>query len=366
MRHIVFATALGAVVAATFSARALADDQDQRGRQQDSQKQSQPDSQNRDASNRNQNDADEDDTEFRGMEHAALGVLLSERQGRGVRIRDVLPDGPADQAGLRPGDRITKLNGKPTNSYYDVIRQVNKLQPGQHATIAIQRNGEDKEIHVTAATREHVYGHGQQFSGERSQSQRERNGQNQDQSHYQNQYSNRQQQGGHNRDSYNDNWQDDQGRNQVANRRQQNRWSYRGHDQNRGVLGIDLDHQRDAAVIREVRPGSPAQSAGLRRGDEIVAVDGQRVRDSEDVMNDLQGREAGERVTLVVHRNGQQRSVQARLISAQQLEEQQGRDRDQHRDARQSDGQDDNRSNDRNQDDRRTAAQQDSDEQPRD
>src|SRR3954447_11936367 len=76
---------------------------------------------------------DDDETEYRGMEHASLGVMLSERSGRGVRIRDLLPGSPAQRAGLRPGDRITKLADKPVNSYADVIRFINRAQPGQTA-----------------------------------------------------------------------------------------------------------------------------------------------------------------------------------------------------------------------------------------
>ena len=334
MRQIVIATVAATLAAFAASNRTLAFDQDQNSRNQT---QSQSDSQHRDASNHDRQNSqapDDEETEFRGMEHAALGVLLSERQGHGVRVRDVLPDGPAEEAGLQPGDRITKINGKTTKSYSDVIRQVNRLQPGQSVTIAVERNGQEKDVRARTASREQVYGHGQHFSGERGQ--------------YKDQGRNR------------DNWQNDRGQNQTASRRQQSRWSYRGQDEDRGVLGVDLDHERGAAVIRDVRPGSPAQEAGLRRGDEIVEVDGQHVRDSEDVMHDLQGREPGDRVTLVVYRNGHERNVQARLISAQELDQHDG-DQQQNRDSRQTERQDNDRNQSQN--DRRRADQQDNDQQ---
>ena len=50
------------------------------------------------------------------------------------------------------------------NSYYEVIRYVNHVQPGQTSNITVQqRGGEEKIVRVTFATREHVYGdpHGQ-------------------------------------------------------------------------------------------------------------------------------------------------------------------------------------------------------------
>src|SRR5688572_15917276 len=93
-------------------------------------------SQSQDDSERNRNQqneepsADDDELEYRGMEHAALGVMLGERTGQGVRIRDLLSGSPAERAGLRVGDRIQKIDDKQMKSYGDVIRFVNRVKPG--------------------------------------------------------------------------------------------------------------------------------------------------------------------------------------------------------------------------------------------
>jgi C-terminal processing protease CtpA/Prc len=46
----------------------------------------------------------------------------------------------------------------------------------------------------------------------------------------------------------------------------------------RTVIGVDLDPQsRDGARVLDVSPGGPAEQAGIRKGDVIVAVDGKTV-----------------------------------------------------------------------------------------
>ncbi len=75
------------------------------------------------------------------------------------------------------------------------------------------------------------------------------------------------------------------------------------------------------AVVREVRPGSPAARAGLRQGttlngsdgDVIVSVDGQPVRRPEDVSRAIQGREPGDRVPVTVVRDGDRVTVEIEL-----------------------------------------------------
>jgi serine protease Do len=60
---------------------------------------------------------------------------------------------------------------------------------------------------------------------------------------------------------------------------------------------------REGALITEVMRGSPAAKAGLRAGDAIVAVDGEKIRNSNDLQMAIMYRRAGERVRLTVVRN---------------------------------------------------------------
>jgi|SRR5579883_2730173 len=70
------------------------------------------------------------------------------------------------------------------------------------------------------------------------------------------------------------------------------------------------------AVIRGVAPGSSAGQAGLERGDVIIGIDGQRVRGSQDLFALLEGKQAGDAVTVHVLRDGEQFTARVRLTDA--------------------------------------------------
>ena len=69
-----------------------------------------------------------------------------------------------------------------------------------------------------------------------------------------------------------------------------------------------------ALVVGLAADGSPAGDAGVRAGDLITEVDGQRVGSAEDFAAALSG--AGERVTLTLTRGGRTLHVQARPEAA--------------------------------------------------
>jgi S1-C subfamily serine protease len=62
-----------------------------------------------------------------------------------------------------------------------------------------------------------------------------------------------------------------------------------------------------------VRAGSPAEKAGVRQGDVIVAFGGLTVRTLEDFTFALRGRRAGDRVEVTVVRDGAESRLQAVL-----------------------------------------------------
>ncbi len=71
---------------------------------------------------------------------AFLGILLGHSaDGNGIPIEEVLANGPADQAGLRPGDLITGINGQEVKSQEDVLKQLGQYDPRQDITISYRR-----------------------------------------------------------------------------------------------------------------------------------------------------------------------------------------------------------------------------------
>jgi regulator of sigma E protease len=63
-------------------------------------------------------------------------------------VGDVLADGPAARAGLEPGDRILDIDGE-TMSYFEDIEQAVQAAAGKEIHIRIERNGRPIEKYVT-------------------------------------------------------------------------------------------------------------------------------------------------------------------------------------------------------------------------
>jgi S1-C subfamily serine protease len=69
---------------------------------------------------------------------------------------------------------------------------------------------------------------------------------------------------------------------------------------------------QEGVLIGQVIPGSPAEQAGLREGDVIVEIDGQPIRDAEQVQQLVDAAGVGKTLTLRVIRDGQARTFQVK------------------------------------------------------
>jgi S1-C subfamily serine protease len=82
-------------------------------------------------------------------------------------------------------------------------------------------------------------------------------------------------------------------------------------------LGVNArsvtDGVRNGALVQNVEPGSAADEAGLQERDTIIAVEGEPVTSSEDLVVAIDAREPGDTVTLEIIRNGSSREVEATL-----------------------------------------------------
>ena len=85
---------------------------------------------------------------------AYLGVSNSDSPDHsGAVVQDIVQSGPAQKAGLRPGDKITEINDKPILSSDDVSAAVNNLKPGQQAKLTVVRGGDRRNLNVELGTR---------------------------------------------------------------------------------------------------------------------------------------------------------------------------------------------------------------------
>ena len=92
-----------------------------------------------------------------GVEPNDLSPELAETFGvkahSGVIITGVLQNGPAAQAGIRPGDLITTVGGAPVSSVAELLAGVAALKPGSASKFQVVRRDEKLELSVTPGVR---------------------------------------------------------------------------------------------------------------------------------------------------------------------------------------------------------------------
>lgn len=74
-------------------------------------------------------------------------------------------------------------------------------------------------------------------------------------------------------------------------------------------LGIVYEPVDGGASVNQVIEGSPAQRAGLRVGDVIQAVDGERLSQADQLRSLIQAHQPGDRVTLTVVRGSEDQQI---------------------------------------------------------
>ena len=191
------------------------------------------------------------------VERGWLGMTVVEEPGKhSAQVVDVYPGGPAAAAGLRPGDRVTTINGRPVDSYLQLLRKISLLAPGTLVRMGVQRGTAAREFTARVAERPVRPTPAGSPSGSL----------------------------------------DSQG------------------DLDRlGLTVSDLDSESATRVgarspfgawVVQVVPNGPAARAGVRPGDVVVEAAGQRVASVESFRSALAERSAGSRLTLEVERQG--------------------------------------------------------------
>jgi len=102
------------------------------------------------------------------------------------------------------------------------------------------------------------------------------------------------------------------------------------HRVSRGSIGIMFNAQENPAIARvygtgsgvtvsSVTPGSPAEQAGLKVGDTIVAIDGKPVKNGDELVSDIAGRKPGSKITVGFIRNTKKQEVTATIADRAKL-----------------------------------------------
>ena len=198
----------------------------------------------------------------------AKSLGLDSNDPQGALVAEVLPNSPAAQAGLKQGDVITSVNGRPIHSAHDLPRLVADMPSGQKLEIAARRGGKEQKITATVAP---MPSDKQLAAAQQPQ--------------------------------------------QDADQKPQQ-------DKKAEALGMRLaeltpdlrkrlrvPESTEGVIIRELADDSPAAALGLEPGDVIVSVDQQPVKAPDEAAKKLKAAAAQGQVLLLVNRRGSSRFV---------------------------------------------------------
>ena len=176
----------------------------------------------------------------------------------GVTVSDVTSGGPAEQAGIKPGDTITSVEGKPIKDGDELVGEISARKPGSKVKLGFMREGKQQEASVTVGDRAKLYA--SRLGGEEE-----------------------------------DNTPDAQpveGKLGITVRPLTQELSDR------------LNVPRKGVIIQEVKPGSFGEDINLQRGDIILEINRQPVNTEEDFRKIQSQLKTGQDVAMLVRQAG--------------------------------------------------------------
>jgi serine protease Do len=212
---------------------------------------------------------------------------------RGVVVDDVEPDSPAAKAGIKEKDVITQYDGQPVEGTVQFRRLIRETPPGRSVTLEISRGGLTQNISVVLGDRSDVSvrkmkGKMRNFGGAYSFSMP-------------------------NVEEWPDIPDVMDARTPILGINAEDLTgqlgSYFGAPNNAGVL------------VREVRPGTPAEKAGLKAGDVIIKIEGKEVRTLADLRAQLREKRNQTSVSMGVLRKGSEIAVTAPIEKSRPMEQ---------------------------------------------
>lgn len=178
----------------------------------------------------------------------------------GALVSRVAPSGPAEKAGIKPGDVITEFNGRPVTNTTDLQRMVSATKPGTSVALKVVRGGKDQTLHATVEELD--------LDAERGA----RQGRNND-------------------------------RQQPEEQGQDSFGLTLGNLTPQMARRLEMPSGQSGAIITNVDQDGPSAGA-LRQGDVILAVNGQAVSDASEAGRELQRVASGRIARILVWRDG--------------------------------------------------------------
>jgi putative serine protease PepD len=91
-----------------------------------------------------------------GLQVAGISEAAARQNGvsPGLFVQQVVPGGPAESAGIQPGDIVTSIDANPVRSPDDLTQLELGLEPGDTVEVTFERTGESATVEVTASSTE--------------------------------------------------------------------------------------------------------------------------------------------------------------------------------------------------------------------
>lgn len=93
--------------------------------------------------------------EFNAAPNPAIARVYGVKSG--VTIANVVSDGPAAKAGLKVGDTIVSVDGKPVKNGNDLVADIASRKPGSTVKLGYVRSGKEESASVTIADRAKLF-----------------------------------------------------------------------------------------------------------------------------------------------------------------------------------------------------------------
>ncbi|MCC6428893.1 MAG: Do family serine endopeptidase [Phycisphaerales bacterium] len=98
---------------------------------------------------------------YLGIDMAPLSSELATSAGirpaDGIAVRSIVPDSPAERAGLKPGDVILKYQGRPIDQVYRMRTAIALTPPNTEAVIDVLRGGKPSKVTVLVGDKDQVW-----------------------------------------------------------------------------------------------------------------------------------------------------------------------------------------------------------------
>ena len=202
----------------------------------------------------------------RGAGRAMLGVMSkSDYKGTGALVSEVSEDSPADEAGLKEGDIITRIDTTAITDAGDLVQTILSYDPGDKVTVTYLRDNKTRQTTATLVQRmepgvlgalEQMPNAGRPFMLPR--------------------------------DMRPFSFDDD---------------IFRTRRPKLGIAVEDRD-EGEGVMVRDVKPGTPADKSDIRSGDVITRIDNENIRDVAELLRRMDDVTPGSSLKAEILRDG--------------------------------------------------------------